>query len=121
MGEPGSGDSFRDFLGFLFDRDEERKARDAGIASSAEHAGVDWHRRAAAAFRDVLDRDGDVDTTRARELLASRGFPEAPEPRAWGAVVKASTKALGLRRTGWREAGSHGRPVAVWGRRKEQA
>lgn len=99
----------------LFDLDVENRKRDASIDSVARAAGQRWQAWAELAAGEVLRRDGDTDSSRARAVLRSWGISEAVEPRAWGPVMRRLVATHGLVRLSYRPGGSHGRSIAVWG------
>ena len=53
-----------------------------------------------------------------RDYAESRGFPKAPDERAWGAIMRKSAKAGVIKASSERRQTerrrSHGRPERVW-------
>lgn len=71
-------------------------------------------RHARAAAEELFARDGSVTAPRVLALMRERGHGpllDSVDARCVGVVFRS-----GWTRVGWEPEGSHGRPVAVWGR-----
>lgn len=94
--------------------------RDTGIHDSAEHAEHDipgWQEDAVECARQyAAGRGGDTFLAEdVRYWARINGLPEPPEPRAWGAVIRAASKAGYIRRAGYGKARSSNlSPKVLW-------
>lgn len=78
----------------------------------------DWEILAMGWVRAVARSQLTLTTSDVRDYAEGRGFPKAPDERAWGAIMRKSAKAGVIKATDeWRTTErrrSHGRPERVW-------
>lgn len=94
--------------------------RDEGMQRAVDHADretAQWSNRALAAVRVIAILNETFTTEAVVQYATEKGVPLAPDPRAWGAVVRTAVK-RGYMRPGHYEKSlnprAHRRPVQVW-------
>lgn len=108
-----NGTSMRQ-LTFL-DSAEAADRRDKGMERAADHAGDEWKKLAAEAFRQYARTHAEFRTEQVRD--ANPDIPEPPDKRAWGSIAVAAAKAGLVRSGGTVKAHSrtvHRMSVTLW-------
>lgn len=104
---------FEPLRGFMAFATEVTKRDDALDMLAAHRARLVAIAKATALW--LAERDGQITAPEALQQMRAQGVPgvDAVDPRFIGCIFR---KGTGWQRMGWSPTGSHGRPVAIWGR-----
>lgn len=105
-------------LGNQLSIDFAREARDEGIKRAADHAGEPWMKRAIEDFARFLRERGEATLEQWRHDWLTRGNPNPPSHKAYGAVASAAARSgLAVNTRRYVKATSvktHAHPVPIW-------
>lgn len=92
-------------------------ARDAAMDRAAAGMGPEWSAKAMGFVRRYAQHRQFVTAEDVRAFAHSFGLPQAPEPRAWGKVMRDAARAGVLEKVGYvsaKSAHAHCRPSTLW-------